>query len=361
MPIRGLTDRPASFPEIGSVRKGAPKPEDGKKPGADLKHFRVEFDQREQKSAAVFAQIYGAQPAEINILFPFNEQERNFDAWREAYTAGALVHRCDGERVWYEIDPRTGERLVVNGEPLKGCDGRAGCKPVGRMKVIIPELQRLAYLVVHTTSIHDIINLSRQLEALTAINGGRLAGIPLKLRRRPADISMPGQNGKRVRREKWLLSVEADPEWVAAKVADMKRLALPELAQLPAPAVVDQLPQWTHPALAAGADDDDDPEGPPPATPANGHARAPDRAYTEAEIGPDFDQTPAGPPPTPPARTARLLDRLGELKTEAVALGLVGPGWAVDPATPYEQVVEIGKDLAAKIALARSQKQTEAP
>lgn len=227
MPIRGLTDRAASFPEIGQVRKGAPKPEDGKKPGADLKWFRVEFDERETVSAAAFLRQYGDKPTEIDILLPFNSVEENFDAWREAYVAGALIHRCDGERIWYELDPRTGERVIVAGEPNRKCDGLLGCKPTGRLKVLVPQLQRLAYLTVMTTSVHDIMNLSRQLEALLQING-KLAGVPLKLRRRPVMISTPsGSDGKRARREKWLLSIEADPAWVKAKLLAMKAAALP--------------------------------------------------------------------------------------------------------------------------------------
>jgi len=237
MPIKGLTDRPGAFPEIGSIRKGAPKGE--KQPGADLKYFRVEFDEREEQAALAFKQVYRDQPTELNILFPFNEIERNFNAWREAYIAGALIHRCDGEQVWYEIDPKTGEKVVINGDPYQTCDGRLKCRPTGRMKVIIPELKRLAYLVVHTTSIHDIVNLNSQLNALLAINGGRLAGIPLKLRRRPVKISTPsGENGKRARREKWLLSVEADPAWVIAKIESLKNGAMPALPVLAAPQIV---------------------------------------------------------------------------------------------------------------------------
>lgn len=265
MPIRGLTDRQAAFPEIGSIRKGAPKPND-KKPGSDLKYFRVEFDEAERAAAAKFTSVYGAQPTELNILFPFNEIERNFDAWRETYAASALLHRCDGERIWYEINPRTGERLVVNGEPFKGCDGKGGCKPAGRMKLIIPELQRLAYMVVHTTSLHDIMNLSKQLQALSDLNGGRLAGIPLKLRRRPKRISTPsGENGGRARREKWLLSIEADPEWVQAKITDMQRLSLPEVVttlQINAPAIVDYpQPTWQKETFDAGLTDEDEQDG----------------------------------------------------------------------------------------------------
>jgi hypothetical protein len=228
MGIKGITDRPAQFPQIGQLRKGAPKPADGKRPGADLHYFRATFDERETESAAIFTKRYGDEPTEIDVLLPFNSVGENLDAWRETYVAGGLIHRCDGERIWYEVDPRTGERLVTAGEPSKRCDGSAECKPVGRLRVLIPQLQRLAYLTVLTGSVHDILNLHRQLEALLQING-KLAGVPLKLRRRPIKISTPsGENGKRARREKWLLSIEADPEWVRHKLLAMKAAALPD-------------------------------------------------------------------------------------------------------------------------------------
>ena len=245
MPIKGLTDRPAAFPEIGRIRKGAPKEPD--KPGKDLKYFRVEFDDEEKKATAIFKNTYGDEPSELNILLPFNSVDENFDAWREAYVAGGLVHRCDGERVWYEIDPESGEQLVVNRIPEEQCDRSTKCKPTGRLKVLIPELQRLAYLTVLTGSTHDVMNISRQLEALLQING-KLAGVPLKLRRRPVKISTPsGTDGKRARRVKSLLSIEADPEWVRHKLLSMKAAALPDngLEDLPALEAPDE-DDWTE-------------------------------------------------------------------------------------------------------------------
>ena len=226
MPIRGLSDRAASFPEIGRIRKGAPKQED--RPGEDLTYFRIELDEAEKEAAAILRGAYPENPTELNILLPFNSVDENFDAWREAYVAGGMVHRCDGERVWYEINPKTGERIVVAGDPIKQCDGSKKCKPVGRLKVLIPELQRLAYLTVLTGSVHDVMNISRQLDALLQING-QLAGVPLKLRRRPMAISTPsGPDGKRARRIKSLLSIEADPGWVRHKLLSMRAAALPD-------------------------------------------------------------------------------------------------------------------------------------
>jgi hypothetical protein len=245
MPIKGLTDRGVAFPQIGNIRKGAKK--EPTKPGADLSYFRVEFDERETKAIAKFNQLYpDGKPTAMTILLPFDQIERVWNPWREAYVAGALLHRCDGEFVNYAINPQTGEVIVKNGLDLNGqpvkCtlqndpDKRKRCKPTGRLHVIVPELERLAYLVVHTTSTHDIGKISDQLAAIKEINGGHIVGIPLILRRRPEKISTPtGENGKRERRVKSLISIEADPEWVSLKIGALRFAAMPQLQQIAAP------------------------------------------------------------------------------------------------------------------------------
>jgi len=236
MPIKGLTDQPRAFVELGQLRKGAPKPKNAKRPGADLTYFRATFEDGEERAASVFQETYGDEPREINIRLPFNTVEENFDAWRETYVQGGLVHRCDGEYVQYEVDPQTGSVLVMNGLDENGdevkCDGSADCKPTGRLKVIVPELRRLAFMTALTTSVWDILNISRQLEAIRHVNDGILQNVPLILKRRPREISTPsGTGGKRARREKWLLSIEADPDWVEARILTLP--ALDEPLQLP--------------------------------------------------------------------------------------------------------------------------------
>lgn len=245
-------DRGLAFPEIGQVRKGAKKDPQANKPGADLKYFRVEFDEAESKTAAAFREIYKEQyekiggPQFIRIIFPFDEISRVWDAWLEAYTAGRLVARSDGEFIQYQLDSQ-GEIIVRNGLNDAGekvphpADNIAGYdyqnKPVkfkhsGRLKVIVPELARAAYLTVMTSSVHDIGNISDQLAAFAALNNGRLAGIPFILRRRLRKISTPSENGQRVRRAKSLISIEADPDWVRAKLTQVKALAMPDVKGL---------------------------------------------------------------------------------------------------------------------------------
>jgi hypothetical protein len=263
-PIIGLSDRGLAFPEIGSIRKGAKKTENA--PGKDLPYFRCDFDEREVEAMATFKKLYGEQPTDINIILPFNTIDRVWDAWEEAYVAGRMVARADGQKFWYLTDSKTGDILVKNGVDIAtgkdrpytsgmvvGTDyqGKAiKCKATGRLKVVLPELQRLAYLTVLTGSMNDIANISSQLLAIQTFCAGLgkgLGGTPLVLRRRPHEISCPDPKspGKRVRRTKYLLSVEADPQFVKAALLETKRLALPGNGlSLPAPENPVAGPEW---------------------------------------------------------------------------------------------------------------------
>jgi hypothetical protein len=256
--IKGLTDRGQAFPQIGNIRKGDKSGKNGAP--KDLNYFRVEFDEKETQAAAAFAAAYPNQPTEVNIFLPFNEIERCWDAWCEGYTAGRMVARSDGENFLYLVDLATGSLVVRDGvrvdngqkEPHREVLGKAKnsvikCKPVGRLKVLIPELRRLAYMVVHTTSVIDIRNLSEQLEAIKQINGGQIVGVPLVLKRRPKEISVPNADGTKRRLVKWMLSIEADPRWVEAKIAQLDRLALP-----------DGGPRLALPAVAETTEEEDD-------------------------------------------------------------------------------------------------------
>src|SRR3990167_9779729 len=117
MPIKGLSDRGLAFPEIGQVRKGAKK--EGNKPGMDLTFFRVEFDETEKKTEAAFRAVYGDKPQWIRVILPFNEIDRMWECWDEAYTAGRMVARSDREFLTYQID-NEGNILVKNGLDKSG-------------------------------------------------------------------------------------------------------------------------------------------------------------------------------------------------------------------------------------------------
>ena len=220
MPIQGLTHKGASFPQIGTLRKGDEK-KDERKPGADLTYFR--FDSDDAAALAAFEKAFGKEPRDIEILLPYATTDENFDAWKEQWTAGALQHRCDGITcVWWLT-----KQGKYSDEPIP-CPG--GCKQSGRLKVIIPALQRFAYVSVVTTSIWDILTIHQNLSALEMLRGS-LQGVPLILRRVEREISTPGSDGKRARRKKWLITIEAKPEWVRAQLQEQLRAAMPPASE----------------------------------------------------------------------------------------------------------------------------------
>ena len=238
MPIIGLTDRGASFPQIGILRKGAVKGTNA--PGKDLKYFRL--DTKLPDVQAQFEAVYGKEPVSVRVFLPYQTPDENLQAWREEYTASSLIHRCDGQTMTIWRKPDGGYSQEAKPCPYEAGKQRSkkepGCKPVCRLKVIVPELQRLAYLTVMSTSIHDIIELTGNLQAAYALHSD-LRGIPFILRRAPRMISMPKEDGSRMRIEKWLLFLEPAPDWVSLQLSFMSHAALPvvdgEYTALPAP------------------------------------------------------------------------------------------------------------------------------
>lgn len=227
MPIVGLTDQLAALPIIGELRKGEKKVSD-KRPGIDLTYFRMTSTYGDVVTD--FYSHYDEKPRVINAYLPYEKADQNFDAWMEEWVAGGLVHRCDGHTVTLWRTPKGN----YSTEP-KPCPGN--CKQVGRLSIIVPELGRYATVTVLTTSIHDIKNLMRQLRMYESMSGD-LRGVPFVIRRSPYQISTPGPDGKRLRREKWLLSIETKPEWTKAKMLEVANQAMP---QLPEPESVRQI------------------------------------------------------------------------------------------------------------------------
>jgi len=233
-PIIGLTDsvRPA-FPLLGKLRKGAAQ--GGRGPGRDLDHFRFTSDN--PAIVRAFQEAYGSEPRAIPCVMPYADVEDNFTTWKEAWVAGGLQHRCDGQTcvIWLT------DRGTYSREPVP-CPG--GCKQVGRLNLIVPELVRaghVGYVTVETHSVNDLLNLQASLEAAAQLApNGDLRGIRWVLRRVPERISTPAQNGGRARRESWMLKLTPDARWAQRQFELALSEGDSEMRQLPSgPAHVD--------------------------------------------------------------------------------------------------------------------------
>lgn len=218
--IIGLTDQRAKLPKLGTIRKGDVKT-DPKKPGKDLDYFR--FDTEDAEAKAIFEAVYGQKPRTIRVVLPYNTVGENWDAWKEHWVASSLKHRCNGEKtvIWQD---KNGNYVTDPDKQIK-CPG--GCKQVGRLTVLLPELKRWSAVTVLTTSIHDIIELQGNLDSLGG-EKGNVRGIPLLLRRVQREVSTPRDGGKKARVKKWLLNIEAQPQWfdIALSAAENAARAL---------------------------------------------------------------------------------------------------------------------------------------
>jgi hypothetical protein len=243
-----------AFPEAGTIRKGAPKPQG--KPGADLNdRFRVVVSPGMDDIRDAFLKVYQTEtPTRIRAMIPFPKVS---DAWawqNEAYQAGRMVAQAVDDRFLVYRDPLTGVYEVRDGEPFMAYtpgqhivyerDGKRfdlPMKPSGRLRLWLPELGRMVFFTLKTTSFYDCQNISQNLAAVQgiadALNHGNAAGIPLWIYRKKQSITWNKPDGTATRIDKWLVQVEVDPAYVQTAIARMSDFALTGgqgLGQLPA-------------------------------------------------------------------------------------------------------------------------------
>ncbi len=291
-----------AFPEVATLRKGTPKVKGGQRndfiQGSDLGNkFRVSFypgttDAKAAFAAAfpgtlvkydstyrkpgVYAEPDGFEVERIRAMVPFKSV---FDAWEwanEAHSAGRMVAKADDTHYLMLRDPNTGEYLVKNGEPfmeyapgMKVTYERGGkqyslpIRTVGRLKLFIPQIERMVFFTLKTTSFYDRLNIDAQLSAIeflaNTLNGGNAAGIPFFIYRREQEICWNKPDGSAQRIKKWLVNIEADPEWVKAATTRMASFALTGVVTVRALAPVSESRQLTGPVSPAEVDEPGDP------------------------------------------------------------------------------------------------------
>ena len=252
MPIKGVSDKGLDFPEIGRIKKGEMQPSLKNKEvmrPVDLDYFKIEFHPGYEYAMEKFLARYDAKPTSLNIFLPFNDIVEMWDPFLEAYTASRMIAKSDGPAdkggvVLFRCDSKTGETIISNGRNVKTgeieyhpADNIAGYdyqgkpveySPVGRLKVIIPELEEAAYMMMVTGSWNDCENISKQLAGLKELNNGIIKGVKMQLIRSDHEVMAP-INGEKKRVTKSLISIKADPDWVAAKIAESNAQAFPQL------------------------------------------------------------------------------------------------------------------------------------
>lgn len=182
MAIKGLTsdrvrrrDTTAGLPLLGVIHKGAKRTEEDiarKRPGMDLKYFRIAFTERFARLETDMRRIYKAEPTEFDTVCLFGHTpEEAFPNWRiwRTHNGQRIGRRCDGEQQQFWLDKNLNAHSVENGaEPLAcigGGDhgGCAECGYSGELKLFFPQLLNetgvMGFFLFQTSSQRDIGNI----------------------------------------------------------------------------------------------------------------------------------------------------------------------------------------------------------
>lgn len=239
MPIIGMTRREdvtPKFPELGKLRKGGPKT-DPKRPGPDLDHWRFTSERNDVQVA--WNRAYPGKPTSIDAYLPFAKMEDNWQTWYEEYDAGGMKHRCDGVTMYRW---RNGGGEYIDGE--RPCPFHAGtqprtkdnpgCKQVGRLLMVVPQLIEAGYVgfvVMETHSINDLVSITACLLDAEE-KAGKLTGIRFNVLRVKQTISTPAWKdedkdaGKRNRTVKDLVKIVPAADWVMARLTTDAQLQM---------------------------------------------------------------------------------------------------------------------------------------
>jgi hypothetical protein len=231
--IKGLSER-RRLPRLGKIRLGV------KKTGSSGNEFPSEVDYF--VCPPEIQRVYGPQPKVLRIMIPLEDTSLVFPQAYKWYGTGAGL-KCKGNgqvalRRYADVEPalqaaRTGHHdandlveipcpcpLLKNGE----------CGVKAHLMVILPDVSLSGIYQIDTGSLWNLVEINSSLDFLRGLLG-RIAFIPLTLRRQPVDISYQGK-----RRTHYLLKLTYDGDLQAVQRLreSTGTSATPSLA-LPAP------------------------------------------------------------------------------------------------------------------------------
>jgi len=229
MGIKSITERPVRYAKIGTIRKGAEKPEKGF--AKNLDYFRFALEEGYEGLAPVLVELFGEQPSILRgVELIGTTPADTFDHWLEKFGGNnTLIRRCDGEKIVKRLNE--GDDFSYNFEPI-ACLGSpaCGCKQVGRLKIKLPQLKAatgvIGYFALSTHSWNDIARLHDFFTQLYLGEGQvPLSEYTYDLYRETELINTTDNTGKKGKRNESLLAFKA------YYLGEKKTLAAPTLVE----------------------------------------------------------------------------------------------------------------------------------
>jgi hypothetical protein len=175
MPIQGLSER-RRLPRAGIIRLGK------KQKNSKGTEYPVETDYFIVPDAV--KEVYGEKPKELLIMFPVEDENMFFQQWYKCYGKGILLCRGDGETGHYwDFDEGGTKTKPCPCEKLE----QGKCKPIGILQFLLPEVEgAVGVYQISTGSKNSIIDINSGIDMVRKV-AGRIALIPLRLKREPME------------------------------------------------------------------------------------------------------------------------------------------------------------------------------
>lgn len=243
--IKGLSEV-RRLPRLGKIRLGVrvprPKTKDCRHPEGQY-CFRCSFP----KEVSYFVlppearEIYGPEPTEIDIMFPVDDPSVVFPQAYKWYGADqGLKCKGDGEtairRLADVADPKLKEFLSRSGQkdedlvevpcPCPMLDN-GKCGPKGCLMVLLPRVGCGGVYQIDTGSVINLTEINSTIEFLQSLLG-RIAMVPLKLRRVPQAITfIDPKTGKTSTKTHYMLKLVFEGAMTEVMRLRNDRMALP--------------------------------------------------------------------------------------------------------------------------------------
>lgn len=254
------------LPRIGTIRKGAPKPEKG--PGKDLEYFRL--DRADPGVAEAWHKVLGREPKSISGILPYSDPAENLSIWDELWQGKRLLWRGDGERLHVKLDGSAYVRYAPgSGPPQPAAAGQMVSKlkvaRVSRLRLLLPQLGAAGIFEVMSSSAIDADELWANLMWIRSIVA-TLQGAPVTVFRAGRQFNVAQPDGKTMVVTKHMLHLMLDGRSIAALLPAPSSPA--PLLLTGAPPALTSGPDMGDDAPEDGEYEDDAPPAPQPPAPA---------------------------------------------------------------------------------------------
>lgn len=203
--IKGRFSEARELPRIGKIRLGL-KVQGGKGSYPTETDYFVCPD--EVKEA------YGDTPIELDVLLPSNKRDEVFRSKYAMYGSGSGL-KCHGDGVEAErFDEKTNEwkPRTCPCEHLKSDDNPKGtCTAKSDLMVMLPLVSMGGCYQIKTGSAAATKNINSSLDLIQFLTGGRIAFLPMKLRRVPIEMTHEGH-----KRTHYIMTLTLNATWQQA-------------------------------------------------------------------------------------------------------------------------------------------------